>query len=76
MGKKKTDKITELIVSHSPEMVNTRFLVQSSIMNNGYHDKSIMFIITDLVESGFSIKFFNSTESAANLLKLLKAASN
>lgn len=66
---------TKLITSGNPEIINSRFVVKASIMNNGVHPESIMLVIHDLLENGFSIKFFKSKDDVAGLLKLLQAAS-
>ena len=73
MINKKTDGITALITSRQPEMINSRFIVKASIMNNGVNTRSIMLIVQDILEDGFSIRFFNRDEDAAALLNLLKA---
>ena len=73
MINKKTDGITALFTSRQPEMINSRFIVKASIMNNGVNTRSIMLIVQDILEDGFSIRFFNRDEDAAALLNLLKA---
>lgn len=75
MKKKKEDKTTELIVSYGTETIGSRFIVKLSIMDNGVTTKSVMVIVHDVLESGFTIKYFKSVEDAAQLLNLLKAAS-
>jgi hypothetical protein len=72
----KKDGLTELLVSGKPEMINSRFRVKASIFNNGVHPKSTLIVVEDLLESGFSMKFFTKQEDAAALLKLLHAASS
>lgn len=73
--KKKVDKLIPLILSLSKETINSRFMVKISIFDNGVDAKSVMVVVCDLLESGFTIKYFKSEEEAANLLKLLNAVS-
>lgn len=56
--------------------VNTigRFQVKASIMDNGVNPKSVMLVITDLVEKNFKTKFFQNTEQASDFINLLKSA--
>jgi hypoxanthine-guanine phosphoribosyltransferase len=75
MKNKKKTGLTELIVSSKPEMINARFLVKASVFDDGVHDKSILLIVTDLLENGFTMKFFKTDEAASSFLKLLHAAS-
>lgn len=72
----KKNGLNELIVSHKLEIIKSRFRVKASKYDDGFHDPSIMLIIEDLLESGFSIKFFKKQDDAAALLKLLHAASS
>lgn len=67
------DSVTPLITSHNPEVINNRFVVQYSVMNNGVTPKSYMLVIIDLVEEGFTIKYFSNTDDVVSILKLLKA---
>jgi len=71
----KKNETTPLISSGPPELINSRFLVKASVMNNGVDKKSIMLIMVDCLENGFSIKFFSKPEDATILLKSLKVAS-
>lgn len=70
----KKESITRLISSHSPEVINNRFLVQYSKMSNGVHKDSFMLVIVDMVDEGFSLKYFNTTDEVISVLKLLKAS--
>lgn len=72
----KKNEFHALITSHQPEMINSRFRVKASMFNDGIHTPSIMLIVEDLLESGFSLKYFKKQEDAAALLKLLHAASS
>ena len=70
----KEDPIIKMIQSIEPKILGGRFLVKASSMNNGVHKPSIMFVVKDLVDNGFVIKYFNSEEKAAEFLKLLNAS--
>lgn len=71
----KDSKITRMIQSFPMEIINKRFQVKVSIFDNGVHPRSIMVVVFDLLESGFTIKFHKTDQEAANLLNLLKSAS-
>lgn len=71
----KDSKFTRLLQSFETEVINKRFQVKVSIFDNGVDPRSIMVVIFDLLESGFTIKFHKTDEEAANLLNLLKSAS-
>jgi hypothetical protein len=73
-SKNKKDGLTELIVSNEPQIIGSRFIVKASIYNDGFHDESIMVVISDCIENHFSIKFHKNRESVAMVLKLLEAA--
>lgn len=76
MSKKKSKPDTvPLIQSHNAELIGSRFLVKSSVMDNGVHPMSVMIAVVDNLENGFTIKFFSKMDDAASLLKLLKSAS-
>lgn len=68
------DKTTKFLQSVEQKMIGTRFLVKASSMDTGVHKRSIMVAVQDLVEKGFSIKFFKSESDVANFLKILTAA--
>jgi hypothetical protein len=72
--KSKKKGLTELIVSNEPQVIGSRFIVKASIYNDGYHDESIMLVISDCIENHFSIKFYKDRDSVATILKLLEAA--
>ncbi len=74
MSKKKDDKTTELIVSYGTEMIDTRFQVKVSVFDNGVDPKSIMIVVRDLIDNGFTIKTFKDMDAASSFLKLLKTA--
>ena len=71
---KKKNGLTNLIISNEPQIIGSRFIVKASIYNDGFHDESIMLVITDCIENNFSIKFHKNRESVATVLKLLEAA--
>lgn len=70
---KKDGKLIKLLHSVPEQIINKRFLVKTSVFNNGVNKESIVVCVRDLLESGFTIKFFNSEDDAAKLLKLLHA---
>jgi len=74
MTKKKVDKTTELIVSYGTEMIDTRFVIKVSIFDNGVNPKSIMIVVRDIIDNGFTIKNFKDMDAATAFLKLLKMA--
>ena len=43
-------------------------------MSNGVHKDSFMLVIVDMVDEGFSLKYFNTTDEVISVLKLLKAS--
>ena len=65
---------TPLIQSVETRMIGSRFRVKASSMSNGVHPTSIMVATEDLLEKGFSIRFFKNADSVAAFLKLLQAA--
>jgi hypothetical protein len=71
---KKNPETTKLIVSYATEMIGTRFRVKVSNFDNGVQAPSFMIATQDLLDGGFSLKFFKNTESVAQFLNLLKAA--
>lgn len=71
----KKSPITKLLTSVDQELINSRFLVKASVFDNGVHPKSYMLVIVDLLESGFTLKYFKREEDVSDLLKLLNAAS-
>jgi hypothetical protein len=64
----------KLIESLDEKMIGTRFLVKASIFDNGVNPKSIMLAVRDLVENGFSLRYFKNEDEVASFLKLLHAA--
>lgn len=66
-----TNKITKLITSYKP-IINNRFMIHYSVMDNGVDPKSYMLMVVDLVEEGFTTKYFSKEEDVVRLLKLLK----
>lgn len=66
---------TPLLTSIEQKMIGNRFLVKPSTMDNGVNPKSIMVAVLDLLEKGFTIKFFKKEDDVADFLKLLQAAS-
>jgi len=68
----KDSKLTRLIQSFETETINKRFMVKISIFDNGVDKRSIMVVVFDLLESGFTIKFYGTDLEAADMLNLLK----
>lgn len=73
--KKRDEKpTTEPIVSFGVEVLGNRFRVKVSKMDNGVTKESFMVATQDLLEDGFSLKYFDSNEEVVQFLKLLTAA--
>jgi hypothetical protein len=70
----KKEPLIKLIQSIPPKILGGRFLVKASSMDNGVNKQSIMFIVKDLIDNGFAIKYFNTEDNAAEFLKLLNAS--
>lgn len=68
----KDSKFTRMLQSIPTETINKRFMVKISIFDNGVDKKNIMVVIVDLLESGFTIKFFDKEDIAARYLDILK----
>lgn len=68
----KDKDIIKLLTSHEQEVINNRYLVKYSTMNNGVDKKSYMLVITDLITKGFTVKFCNNTDEVIAILKVLK----
>lgn len=75
MAKNKREDTIPLIQSTDAQIIGGRFMVKASIYDDGMHPQSVMLVITDLIERNFKIQFFKNQEKAADLLKLLNAAS-
>lgn len=73
MASKKNNKITPLINSGKAELIGDRFLVKASIYSDGIHKQSIMLVVMDFLENGFSVKFFKDLESASLIIKTLQS---
>ena len=71
---KKKKETTEFIVSFGTEMIDNRFRVKVSRMDNGVAPESYLVVTQDLLDSGFSMKYFKNKEEVAQFLKLLKVA--
>jgi len=70
----KDDKIVKLIESGTTELINSRFRVKASVYDDGIHKKSFMVVISDLLQNHFKIRFFDSAESAASIISILRLA--
>ena len=68
-----SDKLTKLIVSSAVEIIGGRFQVKISIFDNDVDKKSILVVVLDMVEHGFSMKYFNNNEDVLKLLQLLNS---
>ena len=73
MAKKKKETV-ELIVSYGTEIIDKRFVVKVSRMDNGVNPETFLVVTQDLLETGFSMKYFKNKEEVAQFLKLLKVA--
>lgn len=71
---KKNKKTTELIISYGTEMIENRFRVKVSRMDDGVHPESFLVVAEDLLDSGFCMKFFKNKEDITQFLKLLQLA--
>jgi hypothetical protein len=68
----KDSKLTRLLQSIPLETINKRFMVKISVFDNGVDKKSIMVVIVDLLNSGFTIRMFDKEDTAARYLDILK----
>lgn len=66
------DKITKLISSYNTELIDNRFNVKVSLLNNGVDKESYLVVTQDLLDGGFSMKYFKDKDSVSMFLKLLK----
>lgn len=71
---KKKKETTELIVSYGTEMINNRFRVKVSRMDNGVNPETFLVVTQDLLDTGFSVKYLKSKEEVTQFLQLLKVA--
>lgn len=68
------NRTVKLIESIEQKVIGSRFLVKASIYNDGVHKKSIMVAVRDLVENGFTLKFFKDEDDVESFIKLLHTA--
>lgn len=68
----KKNKTTELIISYGTEIIDNRFQVKVSTLDTGTVKASFLVVTQDLLEGGFSMKYFDDKESVAIFLKLLR----
>jgi hypothetical protein len=66
------NKIQALLTSYGVEVLDNRFNVKVSVMNNGVHKESYLVVTQDLLDGGFALKYFRDKESVSMFLKLLK----
>lgn len=70
MEKKNQDDFQELIKSKK-FLINNRFLVKLSMVNNGVTEKTYLIVIQDMLEQNFKMKFFTDENEVNDLIKML-----
>jgi len=68
--KNEQDKIQELIKSKK-FLINNRFLVKLSMVDNGVTEKTFLIVIQDLLEQNFKMAFHTDEEEVNKLIKML-----
>ena len=68
--KNNQDKIQELIKSKK-FLINNRFLVKLSMVDNGVTEKTFLIVIQDLLEQNFKMAFHTDEEEVNKLIKML-----
>ena len=68
----KDSKLTRMIQSVKSEVINKRFIVKVSIFDNGVNKSSILVVVADLLDAGFTMKYFEKPEEAARFLDILR----
>lgn len=70
MEKKNQDDFQELIKSKK-FLINNRFLVKLSMVNNGVTEKTYLIVIQDMLEQNFKMKFFTDENEVNDLIRML-----
>ena len=68
--KKPQSHFQELIKSKK-FLINNRFLVKLSMMDNDVTEKTFLIVIQDMLESNFKLQFFTQEEEVNQLIKML-----
>lgn len=70
MEKKNQDDFQELIKSKK-FLINNRFLVKLSMVNNGVTEKTYLIVIQDMLAQNFKMQFFTDENEVNDLIKML-----
>jgi hypothetical protein len=70
MEKKNQDDFQELIKSKK-FLINNRFLVKLSMVNNGVTEKTYLIVIQDMLQQNFKMQFFTDENEVNDLIKML-----
>ena len=68
---KKTQNHFQEFLKSKKFLINNRFMIKLSMMDNGVTEKTFLIVIQDLLESNFKMAFYTEEEEVNKLIKML-----